>query len=88
MTDHELTCQEFVELVTAYLERTLPEPEIARFEAHLGECPWCDRYLAQMRETIRLVGRIREESLSPEARRDMLALFRDWTREGSPPFER
>jgi predicted anti-sigma-YlaC factor YlaD len=78
MTANELTCQELVELVTDYLEMALPEAEMARFEAHLAGCRGCRHYLDQMRTTIRLVGRLREDDLSPMARDELLAVFRSW----------
>jgi anti-sigma factor RsiW len=78
VNDASLSCQELVELVTAYLDGELPAPERARFDAHLGECGGCRAYVEQIRETIRLTGKLREESLSPEARDALLAAFRDW----------
>lgn len=83
MTTDDLACKDFVELVTSYLEQTLEDDQVARFEAHLEDCPYCDDYLAQMRETIRLVGRLSEESLPVEVKTDMLSRFRDWTREAN-----
>lgn len=74
----ELTCQELVELVTEYLEGSLPAAQRARFEAHLAECPYCRIYLEQVRETIRLLGRLTEETISTEAGQELLRLFRDW----------
>lgn len=74
----ELTCQELVELVTEYLEGSLPAAQRARFEAHLAECPYCRIYLEQMRETIRLLGRLTEETIPPTAKQELLRLFRDW----------
>ncbi len=50
----DLTCRELVELVTDYLEGSLPAHEHARFEAHLGECEACVAYVEQMRTTVRL----------------------------------
>jgi anti-sigma factor RsiW len=76
--ENELNCQELVELVTDYLEGALPPTECARFEAHLTECDGCTRYLDQMRLTIAAIGRLTEESIEPEARADLLQLFRDW----------
>jgi anti-sigma factor RsiW len=76
----EMTCQELVELVTEYLEGELPARERERFERHLGECPYCTSYLDQMRITIRTLGRLEEESLSPEAKDALLTAFRDWKR--------
>ena len=77
----ELTCQELVELVTEYLERTLPGRDRARFERHLDGCPYCTNYLDQMRITIRLLGRLPEETIQPAARDALLDAFRDWKRE-------
>jgi anti-sigma factor RsiW len=78
MAIEDLTCQELVELVTAYIEGTLPPDERARFDAHLVVCPGCVTYLAQMRQTISLLGTLTEASLSPQARDDLLEAFRRW----------
>jgi anti-sigma factor RsiW len=56
----ELACQELVELLTDYLDGSLPAGERARLEAHLAECEACDAYLAQFRLTIRLIRLARE----------------------------
>jgi anti-sigma factor RsiW len=76
----EMPCRELVELVTDYLEDRLSPADQARFEAHLAECEYCQTYLDQMRQTIRTLGRLPEESLSPEARDALLAAFRGWPR--------
>jgi anti-sigma factor RsiW len=75
----ELVCVEFVEIVTDYLEGTLPPSDRARLEQHLGACPHCTRYLAQLRTTIDLTGRLSVDdvdALPAEARSDLLAAFR------------
>jgi anti-sigma factor RsiW len=72
-----LVCREFVELVTEYLEGTLPELERLRFEAHLAECDGCSGYLQDMR---RLVGTLHETpspAPDPVTREALLAAFRD-----------
>jgi len=74
----EMTCKELVELVTEYLEGTLPEDVRMRMENHISGCDGCTNYLDQMRQTIRLTRRLREESLTPQQRDDLLRLFRDW----------
>jgi len=75
----ELTCQELVELVTAYLEEGLSARDRDRFERHLSYCPGCVTYVEQIRETVRLTGeQAREETLAPEARTELLAAFRTW----------
>jgi anti-sigma factor RsiW len=80
VTVPELTCRELVEVVTDYLEGRMPAERRLRFEEHLAFCDGCGRYLEQMRETIRLTGRLREDDLRPETRDALLRLFRDWKR--------
>ncbi|MGB8646763.1 MAG: zf-HC2 domain-containing protein [Anaerolineae bacterium] len=74
----ELNCRELVELVTDYLEGKLPPEERARFEEHLSGCTGCGNYLDQVRRTIKIVGRLTEDSIEPAARQDLLKAFRDW----------
>ncbi len=69
-------------MVTDYLEGALLDGRPRRFEAHLAGCPHCTEYLAQMRETIRLAGRITPEDLTPEMRTDLTDLYRRWRTEG------
>jgi hypothetical protein len=78
MTSGELSCKEFVELVTDYLERALPPEEVTRFEAHLELCNGCAVYLDQMALTMRWVGKLTEEDVSEEARDRLLKIFREW----------
>jgi anti-sigma factor RsiW len=78
MSAQELTCKELVELVTDYLEDALSDRDRARFEAHIAVCQGCTRYLAQMRETIRLTGVLTEEQLPVEQRDTLLDAFRGW----------
>ena len=75
---NDLSCKELVELVTEYLENSLPLSEKAQFEAHLAHCPGCRIYLEQMRQTVHAVGYLTEESLDPTTRDRLLALFRNW----------
>jgi anti-sigma factor RsiW len=77
------TCREMVELVTAYLEGALPPSDRARFEAHLAACPGCAGYLAQMRETIDRLGRLRDDDIPREAREELRALYRRITGGGT-----
>ena len=72
------TCQEIVELITEYLDGALPPDERERMQQHLVWCDACRTYLEQMRETIVATGSVSEESLSEEAREDLVQLFRDW----------
>ena len=78
----ELVCQQVVELVTDYLEGVLSDADRQRFERHLAGCPHCTEYLAQMRETIRLAGRVAPEDLTPGMRTELTDLYRRWRTEG------
>jgi anti-sigma factor RsiW len=72
-----LVCREFVELVTGYLDGTLPESDRVRMDAHLAECDGCAGYLEDMR---RLVGSLHAtpEPAPDEATREaLLRAFRD-----------
>lgn len=74
----QLSCQELVELVTDYLEGTLPEVERDRFEHHIEGCTGCHEYVRQMRQTIELTGSLTAADLSSEAEAALLSAFRDW----------
>jgi anti-sigma factor RsiW len=74
----DLTCRELVELVTEYLEGRLTRGERRRFERHLKGCPYCTAYVEQMGLVISTLGSLSEESISPRARDELLAAFRDW----------
>ena len=75
---HDLACQQAVELVTAYLEGALSRSDRRRYEKHLAVCPHCTEYLVQIRETIRLAGRLTAEDLSPRMREDLTEVYRRW----------
>jgi len=49
--------------------------------AHLAGCPHCTEYLAQMRETISLTGRLEPEDLTPQMREEFTDLYRRWRSE-------
>ena len=80
MTDpvHQLSCQELVELVTDYLEGSLPEDERRRFDEHVDGCEGCRRYVEQMRATLGVTGELSPESLDPETEQALLTTFRSW----------
>jgi anti-sigma factor RsiW len=73
-----VTCIELVELVTDYLEGSMPADERARFDDHISECEGCTTYLEQFRITIRLTGMPTEEQIGPDAHAALLDAFRDW----------
>lgn len=73
-----IDCNELVELVTAYLDDALDPETRARVEAHLAHCDGCQNYLQQFRETVRTVGRIRDDQLDPAFRKRLLDAFKDF----------
>ena len=73
-----MACLQAVELVTDYLEGTLPPARRRRFEAHLARCLDCPEYLAQMRAVIALAGSITPDDLAPRLRSELIGLYRQW----------
>lgn len=73
-----MDCNELVELVTAYLDGALDPDTRARFDTHLLECEGCENYLQQFRETVRTVGKIRDEQIDPAFRKRLLDAFKDF----------
>jgi predicted anti-sigma-YlaC factor YlaD len=84
MAENEMTCQELVELITAYLERSLTSEEHRLFDAHLAACDGCREYLDQMHRTIQLLGTLPADALAPAEKRALLAAFSAWKTERIP----
>jgi anti-sigma factor RsiW len=82
MPDNEMNCKELVELVTEYLEGTLPPTERERFETHLDACSGCTHYLQQMRQTIHTLGQLTEETIDLQTRAELLQVFKNWQKTG------
>lgn len=72
----ELNCQEFVELVTDYLEGALPAELRERVEAHLQVCDGCTLYLGQMRVTVRALKLNAATTIDQQFRERLLQHFR------------
>ncbi len=81
MTRRDLVCRQAVELVTDYLEGRLGRADRRRLERHLADCPHCTEYLAQMRATVALTGRITPDDLTPAMRDEFIELYRRWDQE-------
>jgi anti-sigma factor RsiW len=73
---HDMVCQEFVEVLTEYLECALSDHDRARLEAHLGVCDDCQAYLDEFKATIVLAGTVTEKTLPPELRNILRDTFR------------
>jgi anti-sigma factor RsiW len=55
-----IRCAEAIELVTLHLDGALDDHDRGLFERHVDGCAGCTRYVAQIRQTIHLTGRVRE----------------------------
>ena len=73
-----LVCRDAVALMAAYLDDALPEPDRARLEGHLADCPHCSEYLAQIRVVIDVSGEVTPDALDDEALDDLVDLYRVW----------
>lgn len=73
-----MNCIQLVDLVTDYLEGSMPPEQRTRFDEHVAGCDGCTTYLEQFRITIRLTGMLSEEQIAPQARDTLLGVFRDW----------
>jgi anti-sigma factor RsiW len=72
-----MDCNQFVELVTAYLDGSLDVETRSRFDTHVLECDGCDNYLQQFRTTVATLGKVDDSDLNPAFRDRLLDAFRD-----------
>jgi anti-sigma factor RsiW len=72
----QITCRDFVEMVTDYLEGQIAAVERHAINEHLGECPGCAEYVRQMRLTIEgLRGLASDEVMFPQTRNELMRAF-------------
>lgn len=72
-------CIEFVELVTAYLDGSLPDRLTEQVDNHLRECDGCRTVLSQWRTVVGLVGRLTQAEVNridPLTRDQLMTTFR------------
>lgn len=74
----DFTCQDIVELVTAYLDDAMDLHTRQRFEQHVSTCPGCSEYLDQIRASQQVLGWVDLETISGYARGQLLMAFRTW----------
>ena len=77
-----MPCQELVEVLTAYLDGSLPAGDAARLRAHLALCDACVAYIAQFEATIERCGHVGAGDLDPAAREDLMRVFAGWRGDG------
>ncbi len=64
--NRHISCQELVELASGYLDGTLSVTARHAVERHLADCPNCPNYVAQLRLTVELTGRLRSADIPAE----------------------
>jgi len=74
-----VTCQQFTEAITDYLEGSLSFKEWLRFQMHLGICLGCRHYLRQMKYTIRTLGKLPNEPVPAHVTEELRKRFRNWS---------
>lgn len=76
----DVPCQDFVELVTDYLEGVLDAETMAAVEHHLSLCQGCREYLEQIRATKRAVGHVSAATLPQAVQDELVAAFAGYRR--------
>ena len=74
-TVDEVTCQQFVELITDYFEGALAPRTLSQVEEHLVMCDWCLTYAEQMQATVDSLRNLEDRS-SREPPDSLLAALR------------
>ena len=49
-----MNCKDFVDFLTAYVTRELPEAQRSEFRKHIVDCPPCVNYLDTYEETVKM----------------------------------
>jgi anti-sigma factor RsiW len=79
----DISCQDLVELVTAYLDGVLTVAMTQRFEAHIAGCLGCETYLDQIRRTVGALSQLSGDPLTGARRDALMAALRARTATGS-----
>ncbi len=79
----DIICQQWVEMVTDYLEGALPRALHEAADRHLADCPHCREYLEQMRRTIAVAGHLGNEDVPDEVVDVLVRALVDYRRGGA-----
>jgi anti-sigma factor RsiW len=79
-----VTCQQFVDILTDYLEGVVDPRLRADIERHIVICRGCANYAEQMRSTIDILARAAGEDASGDGSGELVGLFRRWRDEREP----
>ena len=77
MHEPEVTCREFVELATDYLDDALSSDALDLVEEHLVLCDWCREHLEQLESTIGAVRGTAGEQPPPDVLDSIVGAFRE-----------
>jgi predicted anti-sigma-YlaC factor YlaD len=58
----EVTCRQFVELVTDYFEGALEARTLNQVEEHLVMCDWCVTYVEHMQATVAALAQLSDQT--------------------------
>ena len=64
-TPRPMDCDEFVTLVSEYLEEAQAATERLRMDAHRAECDGCEAYLDQVLRTVDMLRRLADAGADP-----------------------
>jgi anti-sigma factor RsiW len=78
-----IICQQWVEMVTDYLEAALPPGLQEAADRHLADCPHCREYLEQMRRTIALAQAVRDDDVPEDVVEALSRAFAEYHGGGS-----
>lgn len=73
-----LTCKEFVQRVTDYIEASLTFGRWVQCQLHLGVCRGCRNYLKQMKETVQRLGDLQQVPPPEAVRQALQRRFKTW----------
>jgi anti-sigma factor RsiW len=71
----DLHCEEVLEMMTAYLEQSMPADERSELETHMVYCPGCAGFLAQLRSIVLALRELPVGRIEGSERSRLLALF-------------
>ena len=72
-----MSCSDFVELVTAFLDAALDAETERRVVDHLPACDGCERYLEQFLQAVDVLGDLPAETLPDKVRHALLTALRN-----------